>query len=482
MHSLLPRKRRRQRGARRETLSETKTDKRDRDPLTGPIVPVFFTYSIPWVLGLLMMSSATIVDGVFLGKVVGAGALAAVNMILPATSIIFAATLMISVGGSVMCGKYIGEGLQAEADAIFTKTMLAIVFFGLAFGAIGVLFLDGIVALLGVNEELAADAGTYFLIFCLFQVFFMAAIGLSYFIRLDGRPGFVSAVIIANALLNIALDYVFIALWDMGVAGAAAATSITHASNCLFFASHLWLRKGSLRLTRQFGALREVLRASYNGLSESTNELSAGLLTLLFNWIMIERLGVAGVAAFSIINYLLFIGLMVSYGISDSLQPLVSTNFGARQPRRIAAFVLVASLSVAGTGAILAALVLLAPELVVGVFLKASQETSRSALAIAVEFSSFFWPAFLFAGVNIVISSYLTSMQRPLASAGVALSRSLVFPALLLLSLPAVLGDRGVFVSIPLAEFACLALSIFLLLRYTPTRLVEATKQSGGEP
>lgn len=450
-------------------MGEPSSNNTRQDPLTGPIVPVFFYYTIPWMLGLLMMSSATIVDGIFLGNYVGAEALAAVNMILPATSLLFAVTLMISVGGSVMCGKYVGEGRKQAAEAIFTKTFLSVIVFGLLFALLGVLFLEEIIALLGVNEELAAASGQYFLIFCLFQVFFMGAICLSYFLRLDGRPLFVSTVIIANACLNIALDYVFIVQWEMGVAGAAYATAITHGSNFLFFASHLWLGDGRLRLTRKIGALRELLSAAYNGVSECTNEMSAGLLTLLFNWVMIKRLGVDGVAALSIINYLLFIGLMVSYGISDSLQPLVSTNSGARQPRRIAAFVLVASVSAAGTGVILAGLLLLAPELVVNAFLKDGEE---QALAIALEFSSWFWPAFLFAGINVVISSYLTSMQRPLASATVALSRSLLFPALLLLTLPRALGDAGVYVAIPLAELICLALALALLLRNAPTRLV----------
>ena len=450
-------------------MSEPSPDDKGQDLLTGRIVPTFFYYTIPWVMGLVMMSSAVIVDGIFLGNYVGAGALAAVNMILPATSLLFAVTLMMSVGGSVMCGKYIGENRREAADAIFTKTFLAVVTLALLFGLVGVTFLEEIVALLGVNDVLAKDAGDYFRIFCLFQVFFMGAICLSYFLRLDGRPLFVSTVIIANAFLNIALDYVFIAHLEMGVSGAASATAISHGLSFLIFANHLWRGQGRLRLTRHVGALRELLSAAYNGVSEGTNEMSAGLLTLLFNWVMIKRLGVDGVAAFSIVNYLLFIGLMISYGISDSLQPLVSTNFGARQPRRVAAFVLVASLSVAGMGLILATLLLLAPEPMVSVFLK---EGEARALAIALQFSSFFWPAFLFAGVNVVISSYLTSMQRPLASAAVALSRSLVFPALLLLTLPLALGDAGIYLSIPLAELGCLALSLILLLRNTPTRLM----------
>jgi MATE family, multidrug efflux pump len=449
-------------------MSDQSAVKQDRDPLTGPIVPIFFYYTIPWVVGLLMMSSAIIVDAIFLGNYVGAGALAAVNMILPATSLLFAVTLMISVGGSVMCGKYIGEGRKQAADAIFTKTFLAVIIYGLVFSVVGIVFLDDIVALLGVNDELAKDAGTYFTIFCLYQVFLMGAISLSYFVRLDGRPVFVSTVIIANAFLNIALDYIFIVEWQMGVAGAASATAVSHASSFLFFSSHLWLGKGRLRLTRQFGALGELLRAAYNGASEGTNEMSAGLLTLLFNWIMIRRVGVDGVAAFSIINYLLFFGLMIAYAVADSLQPLVSTNFGARQPRRIAGFVLVACLSVAGVGVILAALLLLAPERMVGVFLK---DGEVHALAIALEFSTFFWPAFLFCGLNIVISAYLTSMQRPLASASVALTRSLVLPAVLLLLLPMALGDRGIYLSIPIAEAITLALAGALLLRNRPGKL-----------
>ncbi len=439
------------------------------DKLTGNIVPVFFYYSIPWILGLVMMSSATIVDGIFLGNYVGAEALAAVNLILPVQALVFAFSLMLIVGGSVMCGKYMGENLKQAANAIFTKTILGV--FGVAalFGILGIVFLDEIVLLMGANDELADMSATYLFIMCFFNFFFMGDVCLSYFVRLDGRPIFTSVTMISNALLNIALDYIFIVQLKMGIAGAAYATGISHTCNFILFSTHFFTGKHRLRLTRKLGSLRELGLAAYNGLSECTNELSVGLLTLLFNWIMIKRLGVDGVAAFTIINYLLFVGLMISYGIADSLQPLISTNFGARQPDRIKSFVWVASISVFALGVIMASLLLIAPETMIGVFLK---EGEAGALSIARQFALLFWPAFLFSGLNIVISSYLTSIQKPLPSAVVSISRSLLFPATFLLLLPMMFGDNGIFVAIPVAELITLCIAFILLMTNRPGKLV----------
>jgi len=93
------------------------------DPLSSPILKVFSFYTIPSLIGLLAMSSATLVDGIFVGHFVGANALAAINLIFPFLSLLFALALMLGVGGSVRAGKYLGEKNPAAASAIFSKTM-----------------------------------------------------------------------------------------------------------------------------------------------------------------------------------------------------------------------------------------------------------------------------------------------------------------------------------------------------------------------
>jgi len=446
------------------------------DPVTGEVVPVFFHYAIPSVIGMLAIMSAGVIDGIFIGNYVGAAALAAVNISMPAMYVFIAVVFMLVVGGSVMCGKYIGEDNPAAASAIFSKTVYAMILTGLVISCFSLLFLDGLVAVLGANDELRGMVREYLQIILYSVPLFILALTLDYFIRIDGRPIFASAGLVAVAVINISLDWLFIAQWNWGIAGAAWATALSYLCIFLILLSHWFSRKCSLRLVavpmRWRNGWDEVFRAAYNGFSEFANEMSVGVVTLLFNWVMITRLGVAGVAAFTIVGYLLMIGLEVCYGISESLQPLVSKNLGARQPERIVRFTAAAVGSSLLIGLAASTLFILAPDALISVFL-GEGESGGSAETIALAFIALFWPAFLFNGMNITLVSYFTALHKPLQSAVIAVSRSLVLPAAGLLILPIWLGDTGIYLSIPLAEAMTFLLALLLVVRNRPSKIVQ---------
>jgi Na+-driven multidrug efflux pump len=184
---------------------------------------------------------------------------------------------------------------------------------------------------------------------------------------------------------------------------------------------------------------------------------------------MISRLGVEGVAAFTIVGYLLMIGLEVCYGVSDSLQPMISKNLGARQPQRIARFLQIGVGSVFLIGLGVSALLILMPEVMIDVFLAEGEQATE---AIALAFVALFWPAFLFNGVNIALAAFFTSMHKPVHSAMIAISRSLVLPILGLLLLPRWFGDDGVFLAVPIAEGFTLLVALALLAYNRPSKLV----------
>jgi MATE family, multidrug efflux pump len=443
------------------------------DPITGRVVPVFFHYAIPSVIGMLAVTSAGIIDGIFIGNVVGATALAAVNISSPVFALFAAVVFMLVVGGSVMCGKFIGEGNSEAASAIFSQTLYATIATSLLTSAAILLFLDQMISGLGANDELHGLVSDYLVIVVSAAPLLVAGLTLDYFVRVDGQPLLASAALVAFALINISLDWLFIVQLGWGIKGAAWATAIAEGSIFFMLLSHWFGSRCSLRLLSFFHCHKlgwgAVLRASYNGFSEFANEMSIGLITLVFNWVMISRLGVEGVAAFTIISYLLYIGLEICYGISESLQPTVSKNLGAKQPRRILQFTLAAVLSALAVGLLLSGLFLLMPEVLISLFLREGEDRT---VAIALSFIAFFWPAFLFNGMNLTLSSYFTASHKPMQSATIALSRSLVLPGLGLIFLPRWLGDTGVFVAIPVAESLTFLLALFLLNRNRPADLV----------
>lgn len=443
------------------------------DPINGKVLPVFFHYAIPSVLGMLAAASAAVIDGLFIGNFVGAKALAAVNISMPAFALFAAVVFMLAVGGSVMCGKFLGEGNQRSASTIFSKTFYATLILAVLISLFFLLFLDQLVTLLGANQDLHGLVSDYMRIIVIAAPLLILGLTLDFFVRIDGRPVLASGALIAFAVINISLDYLFIVQFEWGIKGAAWATAIAEGTIFFMLLSHWLSHRCNLRFISFMECHRDgwgaVLKAAYNGFSEFANELSIGLITLLFNWVMITRLGVPGVAAFTIINYLLFIGLEVCYGISESLQPTVSKNLGAKQPKRISRFMLAAVLSSFTIGLLVSSLLLFMPETLISLFLREGEDRT---VEIALTFIALFWPAFLFNGMNITLASYFTALHKPLQSASIAVSRSLVLPGLGLLLLPLWFGDKGVYLAIPIAEAITFILAVLLVSRYRPADLI----------
>ena len=448
---------------------------RDRfaDMLQGNIVAVFFYHAIPNVLGMLAISSSGIIDGIFVGNYVGDSALASINIIMPVFSLLLGVAVMFSVGGMVRCGKYIGESKRDAANAVFSKTLMTVSLVTLVLAFSGILFIDEVVTMLGANEILAPLVHEYLFVMLMFLFFLPVSLCLSFFVRVDGHPLLAAAAIVSAAIVNIFFDWLFVASWDMGLEGAALATGLAHITSFLVLMVHFFLKKSVLRFSWYQRNWGEMMKVAYNGMSEFANQLSAAIVILVFNWVMIGRFGVEGVAAFTIMHYLFFAEQMVIYGFSDALQPIVSTNYGARKPERISGFLRLSSLCVACVGLVLVAMLLLIPEQLAGLFLDNGTEATMN---LTLAFISLSWPAFLWNGFNVVFSAYFTAIHKPLPSAFVALSRTLVLPLLLVTTLPIFFGDTGIFVTFSVAEFVTFLFVLFFFLLMRPHKVVHEMK------
>ena len=442
------------------------------DPLKGKPLTVFVHYAVPSVVGILAATSAGVIDGIFIGNFVGATALAAVNISMPAFYLLVAIAFMLAVGGSVVCGKYIGEGNMEAASLIFSKTLYASTAIALLVVAPALFFLDQVVSGLGANEELRPLVFTYMQIILWASPLLIIGLTMDYFVRVDGRPLLASGAMVSFAVINITLDWLFVVRWGWGIKGAAWATALADVCFALILSTHFVSSRCHLHLKKVPARFKkgwdELFKAAYNGFSEFANETSVGLVTLLFNWVIITRMGVEGVAAFTVIGYLLMIGTNIGYGISESLQPTVSKNLGARQPDRIVSFFKLALVSSLSVGLVFSTLLILAPAAMINVFLDAGETSTRD---LTLTLIAVFWPAFLFNGMNITLAGYFTSLHRPLPSSAIALSRSLLLPAAGLMLLPQWFGDRGVFMALPIAEGLTFLLGMALVWHLKPSQV-----------
>jgi Na+-driven multidrug efflux pump len=434
--------------------------------LNGPIITTFLRFALPSILGLLAITTAIIVDAIFVGRFVSSDGLAAINLLIPYLSLIFGLALMLAIGGAVRCGHFLGRGESKLASAVFSKCMVAVLLIGISFMLLSLLLDETILGWLGTPEMLLSLILPYFHIISAVVVVQIFTMVLYYFIRQDNGQRLATSALVIGALMNIALDALFIIHFEMGLTGAAMATAISQGLQLLILLCFFTRRQRLLSWSwpNQWGELKQI---SFNGLSECINEISGGLVILVINWTLVMQLNVDGIAAFAVINYLIFVSLMLYYGIADALHLLVSHNHGAANPQRILQFVAAASGMVLLISLALVTLLLVSPQWLTALFLSDSSAASRQ---LSMIFISLVWPLFVINGLNVILSIYLTAMQKPRPSMMIALSRGLVLPVGLLLLLSWLLTPPRFLIALPIAEWLTFILAAWLFFRHSPSR------------
>lgn len=433
----------------------------DLDVKSGSIMQIFIKYAIPTILGMVAISSASIVDGIFVGRYIGSNALAVINLIVPYVSLLLGIITMMGAGGCVLCGKLMGEKKSEDASRTFSKFFQIMFLFVLIPWVIVLLFPYHVAYLLGADSSVVDNTVTYLINYTYFIPFQLMGIGISFFSRVNGRPGLTSFALLFSAVMNVFLDFIFIVLFGLGIRGAAFATGISQSMTFFILLPTFFNHNSALKLIKPVKFSRDILFSIFNGISEFLNETSSGIVAFVFNHVLIRQSGVDGVAAFTTINFFLYSGCLVSYGVVASMNGPISINLGAQKLKRVNKFLKVSILFNLIMGACIAAALYFFDDLLVSIFLK-NKATHISELAVT--YIGMLWPAFLISGLNIVITGYFTSTLKPGLSLIFSALRSLLLPILFILVLNSIFMDEKVFLSIPIAELLTLLLCIIYFL------------------
>jgi putative MATE family efflux protein len=456
--------------------------------LSGPVLSTFFYYATASMVGLVAITTTTLVDGAFVGNYVGSDALAAVSLLVPCFTVLFALALMLAIGGSVGAGKYIGEGDEAGANDVFSQTLMATVAFAVTFALASCWLERPLYELLNVPPRLEPSVAEYFSVIRWVLVIQLTTMVLYYFVRADEHPALATAALVIGSACNVGFDALFVIHYEMGLRGSAYGTALSQVVQAGVLCSYFVSRSRSLRFIMVQRDWSKIARSAYNGVSELINEISVGVIMWLVNLLLLARLGVEGVAAFSVVNHFIFLSLMLSYGVADALHLLVSQNFGAGNRQRIRQFVSISLACSLTLGLVLASLLVLGRHAVVGWFL--SSEAALIA-AHAERLLLVIWPLFVVNATNVILSCYLTAIHKPTSSASIAMLRGLVLPACLLLTFSALDGrsaDRSELSSwhflaaLPLAEWMTFAVALYLCHRHRPAALTLTSSPTVDHP
>ena len=435
---------------------------REKLLLTGEIPRLFMKYALPGVAGLLFLGIQSVIDGIVLGRFVGANALASVNLVLPCYSLISAFAIVMGIGGQTLVSISLGRGDKQEANNALRSVFVFLLGMSVVVSLVIFLSAGKIASFLGANEVLLPDAVHYIRALVPFFPLLCAIFFGDYIIKAMGHPLYATSVMGMTVVLNIVLDLVFVAVLGWGVMGAGLATGIAFTMGACFNVPRLFSRHEVVAVQRGRYDRRLVWNAFYNGSSEGMSELSVAITVFLFNITMMRYLGESGVAAFTAINYILFIGTTVFLGISDGIIPIIGYNYGARKQERIKSILKLAARTNSLIGIGLFLLLLLFGEQVIGLFFK---DHGSEAFEIASRGVSIYCFAFLLCGLNILASSYFTAIGNAEISIIISALRGLVFVGIGILVLPAVFGIDAIWYDVPIAEICTLSVSFWLVRR-----------------
>lgn len=435
---------------------------REKLLLTGEIPRLFMKYALPGVAGLLFLGIQSVIDGIVLGRFVGANALASVNLVLPCYSLISAFAIVMGIGGQTLVSISLGRGDKQEANNALRSVFVFLLGMSVVVSLVIFLSAGKIASFLGANEVLLPDAVHYIRALVPFFPLLCAMFFGDYIIKAMGHPLYATSVMGMTVVLNIVLDLVFVAVLGWGVMGAGLATGIAFTMGACFNVPRLFSRHEVVAVQRGRYDRRLVWNAFYNGSSEGMSELSVAITVFLFNITMMRYLGESGVAAFTAINYILFIGTTVFLGISDGIIPIIGYNYGAGQQERIKSILKLAARTNSLIGIGLFLLLLLFGEQVIRLFFK---DHGSEAFEIASRGVSIYCFAFLLCGLNILASSYFTAIGNAKISIIISALRGLVFVGIGILVLPAVFGIDAIWYDVPIAEICTLSVSFWLVRR-----------------
>lgn len=435
--------------------------KDSRDFAQLPLGRLIACCALPAMVSMSAMALYSVIDGVFVGYFLGAASLAAINLVFPLFMLFSAVIDMIAAGSSVQIATRLGAGRQREASRIFSFSLVAIFLVSIAVAAIVFVGTRPLLALMGAEPVVIEQAATYLYILAAGAPIGMFFFATDNYLRICGWQNYSMALNVGVALLNIALDYLFIVPLGWGIAGAALATTLGIGLGALLSFVPFLLRRTELRFVRGTIPWRQFRKLAFNGSSDFFDSTASSVMDLVVNTVLLQVGGTLAVAAFSVVMYLDSVVSMLVFGLTSSLQPALSYCHGAglRARTRRLQKAIMATAGVLSMGALM--LLELAGPWALTFFI-APDDTALMDLSLAA--LSIFALSYLVKWVDVCVSSYFTALEQPAVSLGLSLLGTLVAPLVALAILVPWLGLAGVW-WMPLCAGVLSAAASFLSLR-----------------
>ena len=430
------------------------------------MIKKFLGYAIPSALAMFVSSLYTIIDGIFVGRGVGDNALAAVTIVMPITIMLFGIATMFAVGGGALVSKSFGAQKDEEGVNAFRQVFKFLLIISFIISLILCIFSNTIVGILGATEGIKPLASTYLRYYALFCIPNLIGIALNSFIRNDDRPKLAMVSTILGAVTNIILDYVFIFLFGMGIKGAAIATGLGQLVTVFIVIPHFIMKKGKLTFGNVSLDKKVIKEFAKIGLPSFLAESAFSVIVFVQNIAVANMLGEAGLSAYGIINYITTNIYMVLLGVTFGAQPLISYNYGAKNPDNMINVYRISNITSIIITTIFTLLCFMFGGNLINIF-----TTDNTILEIAYNGLNLMNLGFFIVGLNLTTTVYYQAVEAPKYANLMCILRSVVFLPISVVILDKIIGINGIWISLLVSELLSLIVIRIIANVRTYTRL-----------
>lgn len=430
---------------------------------TCSVGKLLFKLAVPAIAAQIINLLYNLVDRMYIGHIaeVGKLALTGVGVCLPLIMLISAFAALVSMGAAPRGSIFLGKGEKDNAEKTLGNSFSLLVIISIILTLIFFFFAEDLLLIFGASENTIEYATSYMKIYSIGTIFVQLTLGLNAFISAQGFAKVSMMTVLIGAIFNIVLDPILIFGFNMGVSGAALATIISQALSMLWILKFLTGKKTTLKIKRKNLSLSKniVLPSIALGLAPFIMQATESLIAVCFNSSLLKYGGDIAVGAMTILTSVMQFSMLPLNGLTQGGQPILSYNYGAKNPERVKKAFKILLISCVTYSMILWALAMITPKSFVLIFNNDPEllDFTSNALRIYMALSGIF-------GIQIACQQSFIALGNAKTSLFLALLRKIILLIPLIYIMPIFISDKttAVFMAEPVADFIAVSTTAIL--------------------
>lgn len=398
-----------------------------------------------------------LIDTICVGQKIGEGGIAALNVSVPVTGLLYALGYMFAYGSSNLFSHEIGAGNRKEARVYYGTAFKTLAGISIVIMILGMAFAEQITWVLCDGASFYKESSRYLFYVFAFAPFYCLETFYNVYMRNDGKPALSAIATLVSTSVNIGLDFLLVWVFPFGLAGASAATGIGLVCGFLIEFLQTFRKDSSLQVNRCGYSPAYLKKVVITGFSSFIREFSRSFLVLIINIVLLNLAGETAVAVYGVIANLGNVVVCALSGVSNAIQPVIAVNLGAKKHDRIHRLFRMGLLTAAFSASAYTIYAEIHPEMLISIFL---DHPTQELVAMCIPGIRIVSPGYIAAGITTVCNVYMESTLRPRSAARVAVVQGFISPVASVLILVPFLGTQGVWIAFLIAELISLAIAI----------------------